>query len=219
MTIKYYNELMQGGDEWHKKRLGIITGSQVKQLVTPTGKIADNNDSRTIVYEKVAERITNIYEDGFGNFHTERGNTFEPFARDLYSKEHAQVRECGFVTRQFDGFMIGYSPDGLVGEDGLIEIICPAQPKHVKEICEQKEPKEKWVQMQTGLLVTKRKWCDFISHYNGMHQRIVRIYPDLQFHELIQKAALNLEGCIEKNIKIYNEYTNGMPKAKYQRGI
>lgn len=215
----YRYDLVQNSDEWLKARLGIITASQMGALITPTGKIAKNDDSRSIVYEKVAERLTNRVEESPTNYHMQRGNLFEPFARDLYSKEREQVNECGFITREFDGFTIGYSPDGLVGEDGLVEIMCPAQAKHVKEICEKSEPKTKIMQIQTGLLVTRRKWCDYIGHFNGMHQRIVRIEPDLDIHEKILEAAKNLEECIKINMELYEENSNGMPLAKYQRGV
>ena len=219
MEIKYYYDLIQGSEEWLHARLGIITASQMGKLITPMGKIASNDDSRAIVYEKVSERINKRVEDGFSTSHTERGNTFEPFARDLYSEKKAQVRECGFITRQFDGFKIGYSPDGLVGDDGSIEIICPTPHKHVKGICENKSPTEKMMQMQTGMLVTGRKWCDYISHVNGMHQRIVRVEPDLELHSKIMLAAKNLEECIQHNMNIYNEYTQHMPMANLEESI
>ena len=214
----YHWNLQQGTDAWLQARLGIITASQMKLLITQTGKVADNNDSRAIVYQKVSERISNEIEESFSNHHMERGKTYEPFARDLYDSEIAKVQECGFITRQFDGFKIGYSPDGLVGDDGLIEIKCPTQHKHVKEICENKEPKEHMMQIQTGLLVTERKWCDFVSYYNGMALRVVRVYPDLELHATITGAVKILEENIQKNLEIYNQYAADMPHAKYIEG-
>lgn len=219
MNTQYHWDLIQQSDEWFKTRIGIITASQMRDLITPTGKLASNKDSRAIVYKKVYERLTNEIEEAYCDFNMERGKAFEPFARDLYSKEREQVRECGFITKEFDGFKIGYSPDGVVGEEGLIEIKCPEYHKHIKEICEDTEPKDSMMQMQTGLLLTGRKWCDFISHYNGMHQRIVRVYPDLEIHELIKTATKNLEECININLRKYHENTKYMPKAKYERGI
>lgn len=220
MEIQYHWDIIQGSDEWLNVRIGIITASQMSQLITPTGKLADNKDSRAIVCKKVYERLTKESADGeFDSYHMERGRVFEPFARDLYSREREQVIECGFITRQFDGFKIGYSPDGIVGDEGLIEIKCPDGHKHVKEICENEEPKDAMMQMQTGLLVTGRKWCDFISHCNGMHQRIVRVYPNLELHELIKSASKNLEECININLDRYAENTKYMPKAKFERGI
>lgn len=211
----YYWNLVQGSDEWLQARLGILTASQTKELVTATGKIAANDKTRAIVYQKVAERLTGRIEESYSNAHMERGHTYEPFARDLYAETQAPVRECGFIVRQFDGFKIGYSPDGLVGENGLIEIKAPARAKHVKEICEAKEPSEYMLQMQTGLLVTGCEWIDYVAHFNGMHQRIVRIEPDLELHEKIKDAAKILEEQIRSNIINYHLHTQDMPQADF----
>lgn len=215
----YHNDITQGSDEWLTIRLGKMTASLMSKLITPTGKVASNKDSRAIVYEKLGERLTGDLTDSFQSYHMERGNIFEPFARDLYSSERAPVTECGFVTREFDGFTLGYSPDGLVGDDGLIEIKCPTQYKHIKEMCEGLDPKDAMMQIQTGLLVTDREWCDFISHYNGMHQRIVRVTPNLELHDKIKEACRNLEECIKENRALYIANTEGMPKADFVEGV
>jgi len=215
MNVTYYNDLEQGSKLWLEARLGIITASQVSRMVTPTGKLADNNDSRSIVYEKVAERITGRVGDLFSNHYMEMGNLYEPFARDLYSKERAQVTETGFIVRQFDGYKIGYSPDGLVGEDGLIEIKVFARQKHIKEICQNKPPAEYMMQMQTGMLVTGRKWCDYVTYNNGMKMRITRVLPDQRLHDLIVEAASILEQAINHNIELYNTNTIDMPLSPY----
>ena len=209
----------QNSDPWLKARLGILTASEVQSLITPGGDVANNNDSRAIVFTKVGERITGQIEESYTSKHMERGNIFEPFARDLYVSERNPVKECGFVTRQFEGFKIGYSTDGLVGDDGLIEIKCPAQAKHIKEICLETEPTAYMMQMQTGMLVTGREWCDYIAHYNGMNQRIVRVLSDSRIQEKILLAAKNLEECIEINTALYHENSQGMPKSNYIEGV
>jgi len=219
MKLEYFYDITQGSDEWLKARLGIVTASEMASLITPTGKVAQNDDARGIVYQKVAERITRRAEEKIDNVHTRRGHLFEPFARDLYSKRVADVHECGFIRADYKEFSIGYSPDGLVGEDGLVEIMCPNQVNHVKEICENSQPKTKIMQAQTGLMITGRKWCDYIGHFNGMRQRIVRLYPDKEIHEKIMEAALNLEECIKINLERYYENSINMPKAKYERGL
>lgn len=218
MNVKYYENLIQGSDEWLKARLSIITASQVKSLITPTGKIANNEDSRGIVYEKVAERITCRPQERFENKHMERGNVFEPFARDLYNDKIAPVREVGFIVRDFGKFKIGYSPDGLVGDDGLIEIKVLSRTKHTKEICEDKEPKEHMMQMQTGMLVTGRKWCDFIAYYNGMKPRIVRVLPDPVLQDLIVEAVGAFEIRVLECVVEYKFNTADMPDVAFIEG-
>jgi hypothetical protein len=215
MVVKYYYDLVQGSDEWKKARLGILTASQTKGLITPTAKLANNKDSRAIVYEKVAERITGRIEESFSNADMERGNTFEPFARDLYRAKIAPVKEVGFIVRDFGGFKIGYSPDGLVNKDGLIEIKAPGRTKHVKEICQGEEPKEHMMQFQTGMLVTGRKWCDYMAYFNGMKPRIVRVYPDIELQNLIVQAAEILEARIVECIEEYNTNTIDMPIPQF----
>jgi len=199
--------------------LGILTASQTKNLITPTGKLADNKDSRAIVYEKVAERITGRFEESFSNADMERGHTFEPFARDLYSEKIAPVKEIGFVVRDFGDFKIGYSPDGMVGKDGLLEIKAPGRTKHVKEICLNEEPKEHMMQFQTGMLVTDRKWIDYMAYFNGLKPRIVRVYPDIELQGLIIQAAKNLETRIIECIEEYNVNTADMPATKFIEGV
>lgn len=218
-NIKYYFDITQGTDEWLALRSKIITASKMQSLITPTGKVANNNDSRAIVYEILSDRLNAYKEESFYNSHMERGNTFEPFARDLYSEKIAQVKECGFIVRDFGDYKIGFSPDGLVGDDGLIEIKCPAKAKHVKEICLDEEPKDAMMQMQTGLLVTGRKWCDFVSHYNGMPQRVVRVFPDLELHEKIKESCLVLEQNIKRNLDVYLEKTKHMNCARYEEAV
>lgn len=218
MSTQYYNNLVQGSDEWLKARLKIITASQVKSLTTPTGKIANNEDSRGIVYEKVAERITGRAQEQFENKHMERGNEFEPFARDMYSDKIAPVKEMGFIVRDFGKFKIGYSPDGLVGEDGLIEIKVLSRTKHVKEICQDKDPVEHMMQMQAGLLVTERKWCDYIAYYNGMKPRIVRVLPDQRLQDLIVEAVGIFETRVVEEVAAYKLNTADMPDVTFIEG-
>jgi hypothetical protein len=212
----YHTDLEQGSPEWLLARLGIITASQVCRLITGGGKIADNNDSRSIVFEKLAERLTGRAEENISNKHMERGHVFEVVARDFYSEKIAPVSEVGFITRHFDdpdlpdGYRIGFSPDGLIGDDGIAEIKSPARTKFVKEFCENKPPDAYALQCHTGMLVTGRTYCDYIGIYNGMHMRTWRIHEDLEIQEKIKEAAKNLEVCILKQIALYKKHTADM---------
>lgn len=215
MEIKYYENLVQGSEEWLNARLRIITASQVGKLVTPkTKKIANNEDSRGIVYEKLAERITGRTDDFFLSKYMDIGNNFEPFARDLYSEKVSPVREVGFIVRDFGDFKIGYSPDGLVDEgEGLIEVKCPSRNIHVKGICSGGIPAMYTMQMQTGMLVTGRKWCDYVSYFNGMKLNVVRMHADEELQDLIVEAVGVFETRLVECIDLYNEKTKTMPMA------
>src|SRR5699024_982986 len=122
-------DLEQGSDEWLQQRCGMVTASVVGKLITTkTLKPADNDTSRGLTETLVAERITGHVEPTYVNDDMLRGIECEPLARDRYAECYAPVEQVGFMVQSFDnplGFDIGFSPDGLVGDSGLIEIKCP----------------------------------------------------------------------------------------------
>jgi putative phage-type endonuclease len=177
--VQYYWDIEQGTDEWLALRRGVITASTIGVFATATGKAANNDTSRTAVYKLLAERITGESEASFYNDDMARGHLLEPYARELYAEHKgAEVRECGFVMRHAHGIVLGYSPDGLVGDDGIIEIKAPRQKKHLQALLSDEMPSEYVPQVQTGLAVTGREWCDFISYAPGLPLFIKRVIRD-----------------------------------------
>ena len=85
------------------------------------------------------------------------------------------------MVRDDWGFKIGYSPDGLVGKDGLIEIKSRRPKKHLQTIIAGTVPAENMAQIQAGLLVSGRDWCDYISYCGGMRPWIKRVEPDTRW--------------------------------------
>jgi putative phage-type endonuclease len=164
----YHFDIEQGTDDWLALRRGVITASTIGTLLTPTGKAAKNDTSRTQLLQLLAERITGESEASFYNDDMARGHLLEPLARELYGKHFEPVIECGFVTAEFEGVTIGYSPDGLVGDDGLIEVKSPRRKTHLRSLLTDEVPTEYLPQVQTGLAVTGRLWCDFISYAPGL---------------------------------------------------
>jgi len=213
--IKYHYDIEQGTPEWHELRRGVLTSTAIKTLITPTGKLADNDKTRAHVYEVAAQRITGRTEDTFLSFDMMRGHTDEILARELYAKHYAPVTECGFITNDKLGFLVGYSPDGLVGEDGLIEIKSAKAKIQVQRIVDGVIPQEHYAQVQTGLWVTGRKWCDFISYSNGMKMMVVRVNADPLYHALIEHAAIAFEAKVAEVIKAYELNADGMILADY----
>ncbi|MGL4635419.1 MAG: YqaJ viral recombinase family protein, partial [Beijerinckiaceae bacterium] len=118
-------------------------------------------------------------------------------ARDLYTKRYAPVEEVGFVTNDQWGFTLGYSPDGLVGEDGLIEIKSRRQKFQVQAIATGEVPDDYSLQLQTGLLVTGRQWVDFISYSGGLPMFVKRVLPDADMQAAIISAAEEFEEKID----------------------
>lgn len=205
MTTTYHPNLIQGSDEWHQQRRGLMTASEMKFVLTPTLKIADNDQTRSHVYELAAQRINDYTEPTYIGDEMIRGMTDEPIARQLYHENFAPVTECGFITNDDHGFTIGYSPDGLVGDDGLIEVKGRRQKFTVQSIVDGEVPKEHMLQIQTGLLVTGRKWCDYLSFTGGMPLLPIRVYPDEKVHEAIITACKAFEARIQTVINAYHE--------------
>lgn len=205
MTITYHPNLIQGSDEWHSERRGRICASEVRHIITPTLKIADNDQTRSHVYELAAQRINDYTEPTYIGDEMIRGMVDEPIARQLYNDNFAPVTECGFITNDDNGFTIGYSPDGLVGDEGLIEVKGRRQKFTVQSIVDGEVPKEHMLQIQTGLLVTGRKWCDYLSFTGGMPLLPIRVYPDEKVHEAIITACKAFEVRIQAVINAYHE--------------
>lgn len=205
MTITYHPNLIQGEPAWHDQRRGLMTASEMKFVLTPTLKIAENDQTRSHVYELAAQRITGYTEPTYFGDEMLRGTTDEPIARQLYHENFAPVTECGFITNDDHGFTIGYSPDALVGDDGLIEIKSRRQKFQVQSIVEAEVPKEHVLQIQTGLLVTGRKWCDYVSYHGGMPLWPIRAYPDEAIHEAIIAACGAFEAKVAKVVNAYHE--------------
>ena len=188
--IKYYNNIDQNTDEWFALRCGVVTASVVKCLLSSKLKIADNETVRTMAYEFAAQKEMKHVEPSPQGYHIIRGHLEEVLARDVYDEHYSQVTECGFITNNNDGMLVGYSPDGLVGDDGLIEIKSRIQKLQMKTIVNDIVPAEYMLQMQTGLYVTGRKWCDFISYSNGMPLFVRRVMPDQFTQKIISEAIV-----------------------------
>lgn len=193
MTITYHPEITQGSEEWHALRCGVLTATGIEALLTPTLKTAKNEKSRAHMYEMLAQRITKYVEPQYVSDAMLRGLSDEIYARALYSEKYAQVSETGFVTNDEFGFVIGCSPDGLVGDDGGIEIKSRMQKFQTQTICEGEVPAEYMIQIQTNLFVTQRKWWDFVSWCGGLPMFVKRVYPMPEYTEAILGAATAFE--------------------------
>lgn len=214
MSLEIFKELEQGSDEWLAARCGIVTASVVGQLVTPTLKTANNDTSRGLTMTLVAERITGHVEPVQPSRAMERGTLDEPYARAIYAEHHAPVDEIGFMVRYFGGFKIGFSPDGLVGDDGLIEIKSRAQKIQLKTVLANEVPAENMAQIQCGLLVSGRSWCDYVSYCGGMALWTKRVEPDERWHDVILSAVDVFENNSLDIIAQYMESVAGLPETE-----
>lgn len=203
--ILYYNDVVQGSDEWLAVRLGLLTASEVKKIVTPaTLKLADNETVRSHLRELAGQRITQYVEPSYISDDMLRGMNDEGDARSIYNDNFGQVLMTGFMTNDKWGFTLGYSPDGLVGDDGQIEIKCRLQKIQLHTIMERKVPTENIIQIQTGLTVSERKWCDYVSHCPGLPMIPLRVYPDDKLQNAIIEASGEFYQRLEKFIADYH---------------
>lgn len=201
--IRIYKDLEQGSPEWFQARLGLLCASEIKLIMTPTLKIASNEKSRSHVFEIMAQRISGYTEPHYISDDMLRGKGDEVLARILYDKHYAPVTEVGFITNDKFGYTIGYSPDGLVGDEGLIEVKSRRQKFQVETIARRDMPDEYMLQVQTALMVTERSYCDFLSYSGGLPMLRIRIYPDLTAQEAIIEAGLDFERKVAEHMASY----------------
>lgn len=214
MTLHEYPDLEQGSDAWLEARRGIVTASVVGQLITPTLKVADNPTSRGLTTSLVAERITGHIEEPYVSNDMLRGTLDEPIARAKYAEHNAPVTEMGFMVRDDWGFRLGYSPDGLVGNDGLIEIKSRRQKTQLHTILTGEIPAENMAQLQAGLLVSGREWIDYVSYSGGMPMWVKRVHPDPAWHAAILNAAARFEQTATEMVADYTTAIDGLPTTE-----
>lgn len=195
--ITMHAEVEQGSEAWHALRCGLLTASEMKLIITPTLKVADNDKSRSHLYELLAQRITKYVEPSYVSDSMLRGINDEIDARELYAKTYAPVTEVGFITNDKFGYTLGYSPDALVGEDGQIECKSRKQSLQIKTIIDyfafdQIDP-DFLIQVQTGLMVSERKWCDLVSYCGGLPMATARVFPNSKIQDAILEAATAFE--------------------------
>ena len=214
MTIIYHPEVTQGSDEWLAMRCGLLTASEMKHVITPTLKAANNDKTRAHLYELLAQRVTKYVEPMYVGDDMLRGQEDEFYARQVYTEHYAPVEQVGFITNDRWGFTIGYSPDGLVGKDGLIEIKSRRQKYQVQTIIENLTggtiPADYIMQAQTGLLVSEREWLDFISYSGGLPMAVVRVWPDDAVQGAIIEAAAAFEAKLAECLEIYRSASVGL---------
>jgi hypothetical protein len=221
MTLTTFPGVEQGSDEWYDQRRGMVTASVVKELVTPTLKIAANVSSRSLIADLVAQRITGFTEPECISNDMLRGMENEPRAIEAYAKHFdREITALGFMVREFDaedGFpaiQIGYSPDGLVGTEGSLEVKSRMQKHHLRTILTDEVPGEFMAQIQGGLLVSGRDWCDFVSFCGGMPLWTKRVEPIPEWGTAIIQAVEAFEEAAVEMVTTYRAKVEGLPMTE-----
>jgi putative phage-type endonuclease len=182
--MKVYN-LEQRSPEWYALKAGLPSASNFDKIVTSKG--VESKQQKQYLYKLAGEKLLGKTEDGYRNSIMEKAIILEEEARNMYSLITSQeVEQVGFCLD--DSGLYGVSPDGLVGDDGLLEIKCPLLSTHIEYLLNNKLPTEYFQQVQGQLMVTGRKWCDFMSYYEGIKPFIIRVNRDEAFINCLQNS-------------------------------
>ena len=170
----------QGTPEWHQARLGKVTASRIADvMMKPTAAGYQNYRAQLM-----CERLTGQPTESFTSAAMQHGTETEPQARAFYEMETGNdVVEVGFVAHP-KLVMSGASPDGLVGDDGLVEIKCPQPATHIKTLTGGAIDRKYRLQMVWQMVCTERDWCDFVSFCPSLP-------PEMQMHR--QRVELDAE--------------------------
>lgn len=186
------DEIVQGSPEWHALRCGKVTASRVADVMAKTSK---GWGASRINYaaELIAERLTGVAAEGFTNAAMQWGTDQEPNARMAYEFMHdVAVEQIAFVVHQSIPDA-GASPDGLVGESGMVEIKCPNTATHIETLIKQEIPAKYVTQMMWQMACTGREWCDFVSYDprlpESMQLFVKRVERDVAMIESLEREV------------------------------
>ena len=195
--------IAQGSPEWFAARLGKVTASKVSDVVAKT-KSGWGASQANYMAALIAERLTQTPADSFSNAAMQWGTEQEPLARVAYEFFTGRdVEQVGFVDHPSIP-MTGASPDGLVGEDGLVEIKCPNTATHIDTLLDGKVPGKYVIQMQWQMACTGRQWCDFVSFDPRMPEEmrlwIQRVDRDGPHIELLEEDVTVFLSTLDEKI-------------------
>ena len=205
-------EIEQRTDDWYAVRLGKVTASRVSDLMakTQSGYAASR---KNYMAQLVIERLTNTKAESFSSSHMQWGTEQEPFARAAYeAAQDVMVEELGFVPHPTIEWA-GASPDGLVGDDGLVEIKCPSTATMIETLLSEKVPSNYMAQMQFQMACTGRKWCDYVVFDPRMPAKaqlfIKRVNRDDKFIAEMEAEIVKFLAEVETQVEKLNTIIEG----------
>lgn len=198
--------IIQGSPEWKAMRCGKVTASRVADIIATT-KSGPAASRANYMAELIAERLTGETAEGFTNGAMQWGTEHEPNARLVYEfMKDVEVTQVAFVDHPLIA-MSGASPDGLISDDGLIEIKCPNTATHLDTLLYGSIPSKYNTQMQWQMICTDRKWCDFVSYDprlpESMRLFIKRVERDGSLE--LEKTVVQFIDELDKKLVILRE--------------
>ena len=200
----------QQTEEWFSQRLGKVTASRVADIIAKT-KSGYSTSRANYMAELICERLTGSRGDSYMNAAMAWGTATAPQARSAYEAATGQLVETvGFVPHPTI-LEAGASPDGLVGDDGLVEIKCPNTSTHIDTLLGKSVPSKYITQIQWQLACTGRKWCDFVSYDPRMPENMQMFLfrvprNDETIAELVKEVVQFLSELDGKITNLQKEY-------------
>lgn len=174
-------DVVQGSPAWLNARLGVVTCSKFDKVLA--GKAGAETYRNELLAEWLLRRPLDTYQSAW----MERGTELEPEARDYYAEWYEPVTQVGFILR--DDEQVGGSPDGLIGDEGGLEIKCPKPETQVGYLLDPSSLVKKYRhQIQGNLYITGRKWWDIMAYHPEMEEVRVRVERDESYLEALDKA-------------------------------
>lgn len=204
--------IAQGTPEWFAARCGKVTASRVADVIAKT-KSGYGGSRAAYMGQLIAERLTGEVAESFCSSAMKWGTDMEPEARAAYAfRMDADVQLVGFVDHPTIP-MAGASPDGLVGEDGLVEIKCPNTATHIDTLLSQRVPQKYVTQMMWQMACTGRQWCDYCSFDprlpESMRLFVFRLARDEQaireLEDEVSRFIAELDAKVAELRKIYEK--------------
>ena len=197
------SDIEQGTDEWFAIRCGKVTASRVADVIATT-KSGYSASRANYEAQLICEILTGKPAESYSNAAMQWGTETEPLARAQYElKTGNMVNQIGFVVHPMIE-QAGASPDGLIGEDGCIEIKCPNTSTHLDTLLSQKVPSKYITQMTWQMVCAGRKWCDFVSYDPRLPENlqifIERIELDEDYAKKLQNEVVMF--LVEVNEKV-----------------
>jgi len=202
----------QGTPEWFAQRLGKVTASRVADVIAKT-KTGYSTSRENYMAQLVCERLTNTVAESYTNSAMQWGTDNEPFARAAYEAQTGvMVDEVAMITHPTIK-MAGASPDGLVGDDGQIEIKCPNTATHIDTLLTQKVPTKYITQMQWQMACTGRAWCDFVSFDSRMPAHlqmwVSRVNRDDAYIKTLEEEVVTFLNEVQRKVTQLEEMNHG----------
>lgn len=210
--MKIFTEFAQNSVDWMIARSGVVTASELDSLISPLWKARTGDGVNTYLARKLAEQwLGGPLPSVRGVFDMDQGKILEEEAKPFYTLTTGEeIQTVAFITD--DAGRIGCSPDGLIGDDGGVEIKCPRVETHIGYLLDGELPKEYAAQVHGSMYVTGRPWWKFMSYRRNFPPLILTIERDEEIIGKIHDAVESFLERLEKSMNRLIELNGDLPR-------